>query len=205
MGRKSAGLCQVQHSSTTHKKDRVRWPTRVVKPAMCSTVQLRTLDRGRGEGATRPSPMLCRNPLSIIVSCCGDWLTRRTGSGRAIRGRQQGWEVAESQALRLHQAREQRQGFVGRAGWLEWSNEWYGPMLCQVQISHSSSMRCAMSPHACTPDQRWAPMTTPSPRHRSSSEYDSRWHPVDHVNQFLAALRPGHNLPLRRCWRLGCG
>lgn len=139
------------HDTQARQKDRVRWPTRVVKPAMCSTVQLRILDRGRDEGATRPSPMLCRNPLSIIVSCCGDWLTRRTGSGRAIRGRQQGWEVAESQALRLHQAREQRQGFVGRAGWLEWLNEWYGPMLCQVQISHSSSMRCAMSPHACVP------------------------------------------------------
>lgn len=77
--------------------------------------------------------------------------------------------LAGSQALRLRQAREQRQGFVGRtgrlAGWLEWPNGWYGPMLCQVQISHSSPTRCEMSPHAHTPDQRWAPMTTtPSPQ-----------------------------------------
>lgn len=78
------------HDTQARQKDRVRWPTRVVKPATCSAEQLRVLDRGRDEGATRPSPMLYRNPLSIIVSCCGDRLTRWTGSGRTIRGRQQG-------------------------------------------------------------------------------------------------------------------
>lgn len=51
------------HDTQARQKDRVRWPTRVVKPAMCSTVQLRILDRGRDEGATRPKPHALQEPL----------------------------------------------------------------------------------------------------------------------------------------------
>lgn len=73
-----------------------------------------------------------------------------------------------------------------QAGWVV---EWYGPMLCQVQISHNlaNEMR-DVATDASTPDQRWAPMTSITPRARSRSEHDSHGHPVDHVHQFLAAL-----------------
>lgn len=69
--------------------------------------------------------------------------------------------LQESQALRLRQAHEQRQGFVGLAGWLVgWLNG-TGPCCVRFRSHTSSQMRCGMSPCAYSPDQRWAPIDPP--------------------------------------------
>lgn len=96
---------------------------------------------GRGEGATSaPGPCCCRNPLSITMCAAVEEAGQLDGEWSGNPWSAQGCRLAESQALRLHQAREQRQGLAGRAGWQAgWLGGLNGTGPCCVRFrSHTS-------------------------------------------------------------------
>lgn len=157
------------HDPQARQKDRVRCLTRDRDACDVQHGVTAYSRSGRDEGATgAPGPCCCRNPLSIIMCAAVVEASLLDGEWPGNPWSTQGWRLAESQALRLHQAREQPQGsrWPGRragrlAGWLNGT----GP--CCVRFrSHTSRKLDARCRHTrCTPDQRWAPINPSVPRH----------------------------------------
>lgn len=142
MGRRSAGHVPGRtffHDPQARQKDRVRWMGDEDGDA-CDVQHGVTLvySIGAGTRAPRtPGPCCCRSPLSIVMCAAVEHstasLTSRAGSGRTIRGRHKVGKLAGKPSFAAPSSSRAAPGvFVGR-GWL---GEWYGPMLCQVQISH---------------------------------------------------------------------
>lgn len=127
---------------------------------------------GRNGGATSPGPC-CRNPLSITVCgavCGGGRPPGRRVSGRTVRGLPQGcvgfagrpsFAAPFKLKLVMSSARVRWPGW--QAGWLAC---WYGPMLCQVQISYrlANEMRDFATRENPRSAVGWLPIHNPRPR-----------------------------------------
>lgn len=122
---------------------------------------------GRGEGATDPGPC-CRNPLKHNRLCGALCVCVDTGQSVACHrvvylGRfcRRPSFAAPSSSKPITSSGRVRRG--GLAVWL--ATLVVRPMLCQVQISYSSQMRCAISPRSHQPQiSGGRPSTTPGDR-----------------------------------------